>query len=87
MYQLKYSTKIVNDIKNIKIAKLDKKVKMLLDIIKNNPYQNPSPYEKVVGDLKGFYYRRINLQHRLVYQVFENEKIIRVLSVWSHYEF
>ena len=87
MYQLKYSTKIVNDIKNIKTAKLDKKVKMLLDIIKNNPYQNPPPYEKLVGDLKGFYFRRINLQHRLVYQVFEKEKIIRVLSVWSHYEF
>ena len=87
MYQLKYSTKIVNDIKNIKAKKLDKKVKMLLDIIKENPYQNPPPYEKLVGDLKGLYSRRINIQHRLVYQVFEKEKIIRILSVWSHYEF
>lgn len=66
--------------------KLDIKAKKLIDIIKENPYQNPPPYEKLTGDLKDYYSRRINIQHRLVYQVIEKEKTVRILSMWTHYE-
>ncbi|HRB98309.1 MAG TPA: Txe/YoeB family addiction module toxin [Nitrosomonas sp.] len=58
----------------------------MLNVIRNDPYQNPPPYEKVVGDLSGTYSRRINIQHRLVYQVLEKEKIVKVLRLWTHYE-
>ena len=57
-----------------------------IDIIKENPYQNPLPYEKLTGDLKDYYSRRINIQHRLVYQVIEKEKTVWILSMWTHYE-
>ena len=60
--------------------------KNLIDIIKSNPFQNIPLYEKLVGDLQGAYSRRINIQHRLVYQVYEEEKVIKIISVWSHYE-
>lgn len=66
--------------------KLDIKAKKLIDIIKENSYQNPPPYEKLTGDLKDYYSRRINIQHRLVYQVIEKEKTVRILSMWTHYE-
>lgn len=58
----------------------------MIDVIKKDPYQNPPPYEKLVGDLEGAYSRRINIKHRLVYQVFEKEKIVKIISIWSHYE-
>ncbi|MRY42802.1 Txe/YoeB family addiction module toxin [Clostridium beijerinckii] len=74
------------DAKKLESCNLDKKAKELLKIIKENPYQAPTPYEKLVGDLKGFYSRRINIQHRLVYEVYENEKTIKVLRMWTHYE-
>lgn len=63
-----------------------KKQKKLIDVIRENPFQNPPPYEKLVGDLQGAYSRRINIQHRLIYQVFEEIKTIKIISVWSHYE-
>lgn len=66
--------------------KLDIKAKKLIDIIKENPYQNPPPYEKLTGDLKDYYSRRINIQHRLIYQVIEKEKTVRILSMWTYYE-
>lgn len=66
---------------------LRKKVENLLEVIKDNPYQNPPPYEKLVGDLNGCYSRRINIQHRLVYTVDEENKIIKIISMWTHYEF
>ena len=59
---------------------------MLLDILRDNPFKIPPPYEKLVGDLSGAYSRRINLQHRLVYQVYEAEKVIKVVRMWTHYE-
>lgn len=86
MYKIQYHRKAVKEIEKLKINKLDTKAKKLIDIIKVNPYQNPPPYEKLVGDLKDYYSRRINLQHRLIYQVNENEKIVRILSMWTHYE-
>ena len=86
MYTLKYHKKALKEITKLKENNLDIKAKRLIDLIKENPYQTPPPYEKLTGDLKGLYSRRINIQHRLVYQVFETEKIIKIISLWSHYE-
>lgn len=62
-------------------------VEKLLEIIQSNPYQNPPPYETLIGNMKGLYSRRINRQHRLVYRVLEEEKVIMIVSMWTHYEF
>lgn len=86
MYKIVYTKKVVKDIQKIKSIGASEKVKKLIEVIKENPFQNPPPYEKLVGDLQGAYSRRINIQHRLVYQVFEQEKIIKIISIWSHYE-
>lgn len=86
MYKIMYRKQVIKDIPKIKAIGLNEKVKRLIEVIKENPYQNPPPYEKLVGDLEGAYSRRINIQHRLVYQVFEEEKIIKIISIWSHYE-
>ena len=74
------------DAKKLEACNLDKKAKELLKIIKENPYQTPPSYEKLTGTLKGFYSRRINIQHRIVYEVYENEKTIKILRMWTHYE-
>lgn len=85
-WQLLYTKAAQKDAKNLKAAGLKDKTLQLLNIIAENPFQNPPPYEKLVGDLTGAYSRRINIQHRLVYQVLEAEKIIKILRMWSHYE-
>jgi len=87
MFQIKYSKKAVRDIQRLKNAKLDKKAKALVDLITENPYRTPPPYEILLGELAGKLARRINIKHRLVYQVFEEEKTIKIISLWSHYEF
>lgn len=87
MYKIFYTKKAIKDIEKIKSAKLEKIAKNLINIIKENPYQNPPSYEKLVGDLKGLYSRRINLRHRLVYEVIGEEKAIKIISLWTHYEF
>ena len=86
MYGIVYTKTAVKDIPKLKAAHLDTKAKALIDVIRANPYQTPPSYEKPVGDLQGLYSRRINLQHRLVYQVFEDEKIVKIISLWTHYE-
>lgn len=86
MYKIKYHKKAVKEISNLKTSNLDAKAKKLIELIRENPYQTPPPYEKLTGDLKGLYSRRINIQHRLIYQVNEKDKIIKILSLWSHYE-
>ena len=86
VYRIVYRKKVLKDIPKIKAIKLESKVQKLIEIIKQNPFQNPPPYEKLVGDLEGAYSRRINVQHRLVYQILEEEKIIKILSLWTHYE-
>ncbi len=86
-YRVLFAKQADKDKSRIKQAGLEKKARALLKVLMENPYQNPPPYEKLVGDLDGFYSRRINIQHRMVYQVFEQEKIVRVVSMWSHYEF
>ena len=86
MYRIVYRKQAIKDIERIKQKGLIDKVKNLISIIKENPFQNPPPFEKLVGDLSGVYSRRINIQHRLIYQVYENEKIIKVVRMWTHYE-
>lgn len=82
-YKISYSKKALKDITLLKSAHLDKKAKQLIEILKQNPYQNPPPYEKLTGNLQGLYSRRINLQHRLVYDVREDNVLI--FSMWTHY--
>lgn len=72
--------------KYLKASKLDKKVKNLIELMKENPYETPPTYEKLQGELSGLYSRRINIKHRLVYQVLEDDKIVKILSMWTHYE-
>ena len=74
------------DAQKIVSSGLKAKTQELLDIIQENPFQNPPPYEKLVGDLKGAYSRRINIQHRLVYEVLPAQQTVKVLRMWSHYE-
>lgn len=74
------------DAKKIASAGLREKVEGLLAVLAANPYQKPPPFEKLVGDLAGAYSRRINIQHRLVYQVLDKEKRVKVIRMWSHYE-
>ena len=81
-----YSKYAIKDAKKLSSAGLKDKVKGLLDILVVNPLQNPPPYEKLVGDLTGAYSRRINIQHRLVYEIFHKEKTVRILRMWTHYE-
>ena len=86
MYKIVYRKQTLKDIPKLKSFGLDVKVKSLIEIIKNDPFQTPPTYEKLIGDLEGAYSRRINIQHRLVYQVYKKEKTIKILSMWSHYE-
>ena len=86
MYKIFYTKTALKDISKLQTAHLDEKAKELIAIIKENPYQTPPSYEKLVGNLRGLYSRRINIQHRLVYEVFEVEKKIKIVSLWSHYE-
>lgn len=86
MYAITYTKTALKDIPKLKAAHLDEKAKELINIIRNNPYQIPPDYEKLTGDLYGLYSRRINRQHRLVYEIFEKEHTIKVISLWSHYE-
>jgi Txe/YoeB family toxin of toxin-antitoxin system len=85
-YKIVYTKQAIKDIKKIQASKFEKKVKELLEILKLNPFQTPPRYEKLIGDLQGAYSRRINIQHRLVYQVFEIEKTIKIIRLWTHYE-
>ncbi len=87
MYLIVYTKNAVNDIPKLKSAKLEKKAKALLDIIRENPYQTPPSYEKLQGDLQGAYSRRINIKYRLVYEILEEEKAVKIISLWTHYEF
>ena len=85
-WRLVFTKQAQKDARKLASAGLRPKAESLLDLLGKNPFQNPPPYEKLVGDLMGAYSRRINVQHRLVYQVMEEEKIIKVLRLWTHYE-
>ncbi|MES9854199.1 MAG: Txe/YoeB family addiction module toxin [Candidatus Thiodiazotropha sp. L084R] len=85
-WELLYTKQAQKDAKKLSASGLKKKAQALLEIIKDDPYQNPPPYEKLVGDLSGAYSRRINIQHRLVYQVYEEEHAIKIIRLWTYYE-
>ncbi|MBI2727497.1 MAG: Txe/YoeB family addiction module toxin [Polaromonas sp.] len=85
-WSLVYAKQAIKDAKKIAASGLKPRAQELLVILASNPFQNPPPYEKLVGDLAGAYSRRINIQHRLVYEVFAKEKTVRVLRLWTHYE-
>ena len=85
-YKIVYTKTAAKDIPKLKAARLDQKAKGLIELLRADPYQTPPSYEKLVGGLNGSYSRRINLQHRLVYQVYEDERVVKVISLWSHYE-
>lgn len=85
MWVIKFTKNAEKDKKRLKSAGLEDKVKKLLNLIAKNPFQNPPSCEKLVGDLQGYYSRRINLQHRLVYKVHEDIKTVVIHSMWSHY--
>ena len=85
-WQLVFTKQAQKDAKKIAHSGLRPQAERLLEIIKENPFKNPPPYEKLVGDLSGAYSRRINIQHRLVYQVIEDIKTIKVIRMWTHYE-
>ncbi len=85
-WNLVYSKFALKDAKKLSAAGLRDKAQTLLDLLEIDPFQNPPPYEKLVGDLKGAFSRRINIQHRLVYEVFRKEKTVRVLRMWTHYD-
>ncbi len=84
-WELVYTKQAQKDAKKLAVSGLKNKAKDLLEIIKENPYQTSPPYEKLVGDLSGAYSRRINIQHRLVYQIYEKEQVIKIIRLWTHY--
>lgn len=85
-WQLVFTKQAEKDARKIASSGLGKQVNKLLDIIKENPYKSSPSYEKLTGDLQGYYSRRINIQHRLVYQIFESEKTIKIIRMWTHYQ-
>ena len=85
-WEIIYARQAQKDAKKLAAAGLKNKALQPLEILKTDPFQNPPPYEKLVGDLTGAYSRRINIQHRLIYQVLSSERQVKVLRLWSHYE-
>lgn len=85
-WTLVYTKPARKDAKKISSSGLKEKAQELLDIVSKNPYQSPPPYEKLIGDLSGACSRRINIQHRLVYEVLEKERTVKVIRMWTHYE-
>ena len=86
MWRVVFTKQAQKDAKKLSVAGLRSKAEKLLDIMRKNPYQTPPPFEKLIGDLAGAYSRRINIQHRLVYQIFTEAKVVKVIRMWSHYE-
>lgn len=86
MFRIVYTKASLKDIPKLKAAHLDGKARALIDVLRENPFRSPPSYEKLVGDLNGLYSRRINSQHRLVYQVFQEEQTVKIVSLWTHYE-
>lgn len=85
-YELVYTRQARKDAKKLKGSSLALKVRELLEIVKGDPFADPPPFEALVGDLKGAYSRRINIQHRLVYEVFENVQVVKIIRLWTHYD-
>ena len=86
MWELYFTRQAKKDARKLAAAGLRERAEILLAIIQDNPYQTPPPYEKLVGDLTGAFSRRINIQHRLVYQVLDDKKVVKILRLWTHYQ-
>ena len=86
MWSIVFTKQAQKDAKKLAAGGLRPKAEKLLDILRENPYQTPPPFEKLLGDLSAAYSRRINIQHRLVYQVLAEEKVVKVMRMWTHYE-
>ena len=86
MWRVVFTKQANKDAKKLAAAGLRSKAEKLLDILRENPYRTPPTYEKLLGDLSGAYSRRINIQHRLVYQILDHEKVVKVIRMWTHYE-
>ena len=86
MYKLLFTKQAQKDAKKIKSSNLKTKAEEVLNILREEPFRDYPPYEKLIGDLTGSFSRRINIQHRIVYQVLEEDKIVKVLRMWTHYE-
>ena len=86
MWRIVFTKRALKDAKKISDAGFRSKAETLLDILHENPYQTPPPFEKLIGDLSGAYSRRINIQHRLVYQIIDKEKTVKIIRMWTHYE-
>ena len=84
-WELVFTKQAQKDAKKLARTGLKEKAQILLEVITGNPFQNPPPYEKLIGDLAGAYSRRINIQHRLVYQVFQKTSIVKIIRLWTHY--
>ena len=85
-WEIVFTKQAQKDAKKVSSAGLKQKTQKLLDILRENPYQTPPPYEKLLGDLSGACSRRINIQHRLVYQIMEDKKVVKIIRLWTHYE-
>jgi toxin YoeB len=85
-WEIVYARQAMKDAKKLAASGLKPKAQEILAVLASDPFQNPPPFEKLVGDLTGAYSRRINIQHRMVYEVFSKEKTVRVLRMWTHYE-
>jgi toxin YoeB len=85
-WEIIFTKQAKKDAKKLKAKDLKKTTQVLLEVLVNNPFKNPPEYEKLVGDLKGAYSRRINIQHRIIYQVYKKEKTVKVIRMWTHYE-
>ena len=86
MYKLLFTKQAQKDARKLKSSNLKDKAEKVLEILKNDPFSDYPPYEKLIGDLTGSFSRKINIQHRIVYQVLEDNKIVKVLRMWTHYE-
>ena len=86
IWEIVYAKQAMKDAKKLAASGLKPKAQELIAVLANNPFKNPPPFEKLVGDLAGAYSRRINIQHRIVYEIFIEERIVRVLRMWAHYE-
>jgi Txe/YoeB family toxin of toxin-antitoxin system len=85
-WQLVYTKQAQKDARKLSTAGLQPKAERLLALLETNPFQNPPPYEKLIGDLRGACSRRINIQHRLVYEVLKDQRIVKIIRMWTHYE-
>jgi len=86
MWRVVFTKQAQKDAKKLSSAGLRPKAEKLIELLRENPYQTPPPFEKLLGDLSGALSRRINIQHRLVYQIFDGEKVVKVIRMWTHYE-